>query len=98
MLRMLLASEHLDALVGPPAPTESPRGQIQLKANVDINTGDPSWFDNLLANIAEHRLNPIAFDCDNPRSASVLRSRTVNAPVANEPIEDWNFFMASKAD
>lgn len=55
MLRMLLASEMLDALVGPPAPSESPRGEIQTATNMDINTGDENWFDNLLDRIAKHR-------------------------------------------
>ena len=61
MLRMTLASELLDELVGPPAPTESPRGQIQLKVNIDINAReDDAWFDNLLHNISEHRSQDIA--------------------------------------
>lgn len=55
MLRMLYASEVLDKLVGPPAPPESPRGKIQLAANMDINTGDEDWYDNLLDRIAQHR-------------------------------------------
>jgi hypothetical protein len=55
MLRMLLASELLDLLVGPPAALESPRGQIQRDANVDINSYDPAWFDRLIERIAGHR-------------------------------------------
>jgi hypothetical protein len=56
MLRMLLASEMLITLVGPPSGTDSPRVKIQLKANTDINVAeDAAWFDNLLANIAENR-------------------------------------------
>lgn len=37
MQRMLLASEVLDVLVGPPSGTTSPRGKLQLAANMDIN-------------------------------------------------------------
>ena len=55
MLRMLYASEVLDKLVGPPAPAESPRGKIQSAANMDINTGDEGWYDNLLDRIAQHQ-------------------------------------------
>ncbi|WP_316204515.1 CHAT domain-containing protein [Bradyrhizobium sp. SZCCHNS3051] len=55
MLRMLLASEMLDHLVGPPSATETPRGQIQHSANIEINIGDLDWYDNLLNRIAEHR-------------------------------------------
>src|SRR5205823_421219 len=56
MLRMILASEILDALVGLPADLGTPRGDIQLKANEDINLHeDEEWFDNLLKNIAEYR-------------------------------------------
>jgi hypothetical protein len=54
MLRMLFASEMLDHLVGPPAPQGTPRGKLQLEANMDINTREEAWFDNLIAAIAEH--------------------------------------------
>ena len=52
---MLLASEILNSLVGKPGPLESPRGQIQLSANIDINSYNPQWFDNLVDRVAEHR-------------------------------------------
>ncbi|MCT7376897.1 CHAT domain-containing protein [Chelativorans salis] len=55
MLRMLFASEVLDALVGPPAPLASPRGQIQRQANMDINSGDPAWFENLVDHVSAFR-------------------------------------------
>jgi hypothetical protein len=55
MLRMLLASEMLDHLVGPPAPPDSPRGRIQAAANMDINIGDEGWYDKLLDRIVVHR-------------------------------------------
>jgi hypothetical protein len=55
MLRMLYASEVLDGLVGPPAPAESPRSKIQYAANMDINTSDEDWYDNLLDRIAKHQ-------------------------------------------
>jgi hypothetical protein len=58
MLRMLYASEVLDALVGPPAPLETPRGKIQSITSMDINTGDEHWYDNLLDRIAKHRGEP----------------------------------------
>jgi hypothetical protein len=55
MLRMLLASEMLDYLVGPPAPEGTPRAQLQMQANVDINMReDVAWFDNLLSAIADN--------------------------------------------
>ena len=61
MLRMSLASELLDDLVGPPAPLESPRIQLQLKANMYINAdGDENWYERLLADIAEHRGQGVA--------------------------------------
>jgi hypothetical protein len=55
MLRMLLASEMLDRLVGPPAPVDSPRGEIQTSANIEINTHDEEWYDKLLDRIAAQR-------------------------------------------
>jgi len=55
MLRMLLASEVLDSLVGPPAPEGTPRARLQLQANMDINMReDDRWFDNLLHAIADN--------------------------------------------
>jgi hypothetical protein len=55
MLRMLLASEMVHALVGPPAGPEAPQSKIQSAANLDINSYDPDWYDNLLQRIADHR-------------------------------------------
>lgn len=55
MLRMMLASEILDDLVGPPAPLDTPRGHIQSAINIAINSYDPSWFDQLLERIAAQR-------------------------------------------
>jgi hypothetical protein len=55
MLRMLFASELLDALVGPPTPLASARRQIQGRANMDINTGDPAWFENLIDQVSIYR-------------------------------------------
>jgi len=55
MQRMFLASETLNALVGPPDVEGSPRQNLQLQANVHINSYEPDWFDKLLAGIAEHR-------------------------------------------
>ena len=55
MQRMFLASETLNALVGPPNVEGSPRQILQLHANVGINSHEPDWFDKLLAGIAEHR-------------------------------------------
>jgi hypothetical protein len=55
MQRMFLASETLNALVGPPDVEGSPRQTLQLQANVHINSYEPDWFDKLLAGIAEHR-------------------------------------------
>lgn len=58
MIRMLLASEILDGLVGPPSPLNSPRGQIQVATNMAINTHDTEWFDKLLRSIWEYRKEP----------------------------------------
>lgn len=55
MLRMLFASEILDELVGPPAAPNSARGKIQTSANVEINSGDPEWFDKLIGRVAAYR-------------------------------------------
>ncbi|HUZ31173.1 MAG TPA: CHAT domain-containing protein [Xanthobacteraceae bacterium] len=55
MIRMLLATEMLDQLVSFPTPKGTPRWEMQFAANGDINSGDESWFDNLIENIAAHR-------------------------------------------
>ncbi|WFU16626.1 CHAT domain-containing protein [Bradyrhizobium sp. CB3481] len=55
MLRMAFASELLDELIGPPAPEGSPRSNLQLASNVDINLRQEDWYGNLLANIARER-------------------------------------------
>lgn len=55
MQRMFLASEVLNALVGTPDIEGSPRQTMQLQANMDINTVEGAWFENLLAGIAEYR-------------------------------------------
>ena len=56
MLRMLLASELLDALVGPPDGRDTPRGRFQTEANVHINMRESeTWFEDLLGRIAQHR-------------------------------------------
>jgi hypothetical protein len=60
MLRMLLATEILDALVGPPDEEGTPRYDMQLAANIDINTREAGdWFENLLKAIATHRGEPV---------------------------------------
>jgi hypothetical protein len=54
MLRMLLASEILDALVGPPEGPQSARHKLQTNVNVEINSREhDDWFERLLAAIAE---------------------------------------------
>jgi hypothetical protein len=55
MLRMLLVSEILDGLVGPPAEMGSPRATMQSQANAYINSGDSDWFEQLISDIAKHR-------------------------------------------
>ena len=55
MLRMLLASEILDALVGLPLDLDTPRITLQLQVNAEINGEQEDWFDNLLSNIVEYR-------------------------------------------
>lgn len=55
MQRMFLTSEILNELVGPPDVKGSPRHTIELQANVDINTYEEEWFENLLTRIAEYR-------------------------------------------
>ena len=59
MLRMLFASELLDKLVSPPAPLNTPRGKLQIEANIEINSGDPDWYDKLLGRIAAFRHEPL---------------------------------------
>jgi CHAT domain len=55
MLRMLFVSEILNALI-PHGVIEDPiHSDIQLQANMDINTGDARWFENLTERIAGHR-------------------------------------------
>ncbi|MBR0704563.1 CHAT domain-containing protein [Bradyrhizobium diazoefficiens] len=54
MLRMLLASEILDSLVGPPQESGSARAKLQTNVNVEINSGEhEDWFERLLAAISE---------------------------------------------
>ncbi|HML07875.1 MAG TPA: CHAT domain-containing protein [Xanthobacteraceae bacterium] len=56
MLRRFLASELLDALVGPPGDADTPQGKLLVKAGEDIDVReDNHWFDNLLERIAENR-------------------------------------------
>jgi hypothetical protein len=56
MLRMLLVSETLDALIGPPGDVGTPRGDLQLASSEDINMEeDEEWYDKLLSRIAEYR-------------------------------------------
>jgi hypothetical protein len=76
MQRMFLASETLNALIGPPDVEGSPRQTLQLRANVHINSYSPEWFDELLAGIAEHR---------NEKSGDVAR-RAARAIAASETI------------
>lgn len=53
---MLLASEILDVLVGPPAPLGTPRAKLQAKANIEINSRQyDDWYERLLIAIAAHR-------------------------------------------
>jgi len=54
MVQMLFASEMLDYLVGPPEPEGSPRWGMQTAANIDINSGEERWFDNILDRVAIH--------------------------------------------
>ena len=56
LLRMLLASEILNALVGPPAAEGTPRARLQAIANIEINSREfDDWYERLLGAIAEHR-------------------------------------------
>lgn len=55
MQRMLLASELLDALVGPIDSIFSPRGQLQSRANRYINMGERDWYERILMDVAAHR-------------------------------------------
>jgi hypothetical protein len=76
MQRMFLASEILNALIGPPDVEGSPRQTWQLQANIHINSYEPDWFDKLLAGIAEHR---------NEKLGDVAR-RAVRAIATSEAI------------
>lgn len=85
MLRMLLASEVLDGLVGPAAPIEAPRGQLQLKANIDINAReDDNWFDNLLSNIAEHNKQEVSAVASKAR-AIIARAEAIRYVQLGNP-------------
>lgn len=59
MLRMMLATEILDQLVDPPTGKSELRIKLHNRVNLDINTGNDNWYENLLAGIAsgknEHR-------------------------------------------
>ena len=55
MLRMLLASEIVGELVAAEHGDFSNRESIQMKANMDINSGEERWFENLVQNVAEIR-------------------------------------------
>ena len=76
MQRMFLASETLNALIGPPDVEGSPRHTLQPRANVHIDSHEPDWFDKLLAGIAEHR---------DEKSGDVAR-RAARAIAASEAI------------
>lgn len=51
MLRMYFASDVLQELVGPPE-RGSASSRLQLSANLNINSGNPEWFDLLIEDIA----------------------------------------------
>lgn len=56
LLRMLLTSEILNALVGPPAPQGTPRARLQAIADIEINSREfDDWYERLLDAIAEYR-------------------------------------------
>jgi hypothetical protein len=60
MLRMLFASEILDALVSPPDDEGTPRYKIQDAVNHDINVKETDdWYDNMISAIAEYRQEPL---------------------------------------
>jgi hypothetical protein len=74
MLRMLFASEMLDALVGPPDQEGTPRYDMQMAANTDINTyEEEDWFGNLIRAISVHRNEPL------DKTASRARAVTARA-------------------
>jgi CHAT domain len=61
MLRMFLATELLDQLIGPPDGIDTPRGKLQHDANGFINTReDDRWYEKLLDRIAEHKQCDVA--------------------------------------
>jgi len=55
MQRMIVVSEILDVLVNKADGPFTPRGLLQTAANLNINAGEPEWYERLLAAIAEHR-------------------------------------------
>jgi hypothetical protein len=55
MLRMLLVSEILNALIPHGVIENTTHSDIQLQTNMDINTGNARWFENLTERIADHR-------------------------------------------
>lgn len=60
MLKMSFSTELLDELIGPPAPEGSPRWNLQLAANMDINSReDEDWYTNLLEAISRERNLPL---------------------------------------
>lgn len=87
MLRMLLASEVLDVFIGPPADIGTPRYNLQLETNDDINVNeDELWFDNLLRKIAAHRGQDLAAIEEKARSiiarAEAIRYMQLGNPEA----------------
>lgn len=70
MQQMLLASEILNTLVGPITEMGSPRAKLQTKANIDINSGNPDWYELLIDAVAEHRGN--TREAINDRAAAII--------------------------
>lgn len=97
MQRMTLASEILDKLVGPTANLNEPRGGIQSLANLDINSGNPEWYEELLQRIQDHSGHPM--DVVNRRAARALsKSEAIRYVQLGWPenilIDDGSIFEA----
>ena len=86
MLRMTLATEILDGLIGPPtSDRDSPRGKLQLQANKDINIRETDqWYERLIDGIAKQRGDAVA-DIARKAGAIVARSDSIRYVQLGHP-------------
>lgn len=84
MLRMLLATEILNQLVAPSTAESELRTELHKKANLDINTANVDWYDNLLAGIADGK-NENRPRIDSKAQAVLARSEAIRYVQLGNP-------------